>query len=181
MVDDERRREEKKGLELSRQTEDIQKQRDKAVDDHLTEVAVSHDLSMEKDRLKRELERVLRDHQREKEAEERDFDQRVYQEKLHYEKELQSERSKAADIKKTLDKQVEELKVEIAMNQNEMEQKEKDHLYKMERKDKELATMEESLARAQMRKNEIGELTSFSIFISINKISLLFREETSKY
>ena len=63
----------------------------------------------------------------------------------------------------------------------EMEQKEKDHLYKMERKDMELAAMEESLARAQMRKNEIGEMMSFSIFISINKISLLFRGETSKY
>ena len=112
MADDERRREEKKAMELSRQTEDIQKQRNKAVDDHLTEVAVSHDLSMEKDRLKRELERVVKDHQREKEAMERDFDQRVNQEKLNYEKELQSERSKAVDVRKTLDKQIEELKIE---------------------------------------------------------------------
>ena len=76
---------------------------------------MSHDLSMEKDRLKRELERVVKDHHREKEAMERDFDQRVNQEKLNYERELQSERSKVADIKKTLDKQIEELEVEIAM------------------------------------------------------------------
>ena len=80
MADDERRREEKKAMELSRQTEDIQKQRNKAVDDHLTEVAVSHEMSMEKDRLKRELQRVVKDHQREKEAMERDFEQRVHQE-----------------------------------------------------------------------------------------------------
>ena len=123
MADDERRRVEKKSLELSRQTEDIQKQRDIAVDDHLTEVAVSHDLSMEKDRLKRELERVVKDHQREKEAMERDFDQRVNQEKLIYEKELQSERSKAADVKKTLNKQVEELKVEIVVLNEEVGRK----------------------------------------------------------
>ena len=93
MAEDERRREEKKYSELSRQTEDIMKQRDRAVHDNLTEVAMNHDLRMEKDRLQRELDRMLRDQQREKEAMERDFDQRDHQKKLEHEKELQTERS----------------------------------------------------------------------------------------
>ena len=138
MADDERRREEKKSLELSRHIEDIQKQRDKAVHDNLTKVAVSHDLVMEKERLQRELDRVLRDHQREKEAMERDFDQRVNQKKLEHEKEVQSERSKAAEVKKNLDKQVEELKVEIVELNEEVGRKtveitkvEADHSEKM--------------------------------------------------
>jgi len=157
LADDERRREEKKAMELSRQTEDIQKQRDKAVDDHLTEVAVSHDLSMEKDRLKRELERVVKDHQREKEAMEREFDQRVNQEKLNYEKELQSERSKAADVKKILDKQVEELKVEIVVLNDEVGRKtveitkfEADHTEKLIENENRLKTeYEEKIKRMQ--------------------------------
>ena len=113
MADDERRREEKKCLELSRQNEDLRKQMDKAVQDNLEKVAISHDLSMEKERLQRELDRVLRDQQRQKEALERDFDQRVNQKKLEHEKELLIERSKAKEIKKNLDRQVEELKDEI--------------------------------------------------------------------
>ena len=113
MADDERRREEKKCLELSRQNEDLRKQMDKAVQDNLEKVAISHDLSMEKERLQRELDRVLRDQQRQKEALERDFDQRVNQKKLEHEKELLNERSKAAEVKKNLDKQVEDLKAEI--------------------------------------------------------------------
>ena len=118
MVDDDRRREEKKYSELSRQTEDIMKQRDRAVHDNLTEVAMNHDLRMEKDRLQRELDRMLRDQQREKEAMQRDFDQRVHQKKLEHEKELLNDGSKNAEIKKNLDKQIEELKVEI-VNLNE--------------------------------------------------------------
>ena len=113
MADDERRREEKKCLELSRQNEDLRKQMDKAVQENLEKVAISHDLSMEKERLQRELDRVLRDQQRQKEALERDFDQRVNQKKLEHEKELLNERSKAAEVKKNLDGQVEELKAEI--------------------------------------------------------------------
>jgi len=113
LADDERRREEKKCLELSRQNEDLRKQMDKAVQDNLEKVAISHDLSMEKERLQRELDRVLRDQQRQKEALERDFDQRVNQKKLEHEKELLIERSKAKEIKKNLDRQVEELKDEI--------------------------------------------------------------------
>jgi len=113
LADDERRREEKKCLELSRQNEDLRKQMDKAVQDNLEKVAISHDLSMEKERLQRELDRVLRDQQRQKEALERDFDQRVNQKKLEHEKELLNERSKAAEVEKNLDKQVEDLKAEI--------------------------------------------------------------------
>ena len=113
MADDERRREEKKCLELSRQNEDLRKQMDKAVQENLEKVAISHDLSMEKERLQRELDRVLRDQQRQKEALERDFDQRVTQKKLEHEKELLNERSKAAEVEKNLDKQVEDLKAEI--------------------------------------------------------------------
>jgi len=113
LADDERKREEKKCLELSRQNEDLRKQMDKAVQENLEKVAISHDLSMEKERLQRELDRVLRDQQRQKEALERDFDQRVNQKKLEHEKELLNERSKAAEVKKNLDKQVEDLKAEI--------------------------------------------------------------------
>merc|ERR1711953_567126 len=150
-------REEKKYSELSRQTEDIQKQRNKAVDDHLTEVAVSHDLIMEKDRLKRELGRVLRDHMREKEVTERDFVQRVLQMELEHEKELQSERSKAADVQKTLDKQVEELKVEIVGLNEEVGRKtveitkvEADHSEKLIENENRLKTeYEEKIKRIQ--------------------------------
>merc|ERR1711963_858922 len=112
-ADDERKREEKKCLELSRQNEDLRKQMDKAVQDNNEKVAISHDLSIEKERLQRELDRVLRDQQRQEEALKRDFVQILVQKDLEHEKELMNERSKAKEIKKNLDKQVEELKAEI--------------------------------------------------------------------
>merc|ERR1711963_1059554 len=112
-ADDERKREEKKCLELSRQNEDIIKQRDKAVQENLAEVAMNHDLSIDKDRLEREYDRLLKDQQREMEVTKRDFVQILVQKDLEHEKELMNERSKATEIKKNLDKQVEELKAEI--------------------------------------------------------------------
>merc|ERR1719471_1532616 len=112
-ADDERKREEKKCLELSRQNEDIMKQRDKAVQENLAEVAMNHDLSIDKDRLQREYDRLLKDQQREMEVAKRDFIQILLQKELEHEKVLLNERSKATEIKKNLDKQVEELKAEI--------------------------------------------------------------------
>merc|ERR1719471_547994 len=112
-ADDERKREEKKCLELSRQNEDIMKQRDKAVQENLAESAMNHNLSIDKDRLQREYDRLLKDQQREMEVTKRDFVQILVQKDLEHEKELMNERSKATEIKKNLDKQVEELKAEI--------------------------------------------------------------------
>ena len=88
---------------------------------------------------------------------ERDFDQRVLQEKLNYEKELQSDRSKAADVKKTLDKQVEELKVEIVGLNEEVGKKtveitkvEADHSEKLIENENRLKTeYEEKIKRMQ--------------------------------
>ena len=113
MAEDERKREEKKCLELSMQNEDLMKQRDKAVQENLAEVTMNHDLSMDKDRLEREYDRLLKDQQREMEVTKRDFVQILVQKDLEHEKELMNERSKATEIKKNLDKQVEELKAEI--------------------------------------------------------------------
>merc|ERR1711963_690908 len=113
LAEDERKREEKKCLELSMQNEDLMKQRDKAVQENLAEVAMNHDLSMDKDRLEREYDRLLKDQQREMEVTKRDFVQILVQKDLEHEKELMNERSKAKEIKKNLDKQVEELKAEI--------------------------------------------------------------------
>ena len=61
------------------------------------------------------------------------------------------------EFKKNLDERVDTLTSNLKY---EMGQKEKDHQYKIQRKDMELATMEESLARAQRRNNEIGKLKS---------------------
>merc|ERR1711988_1994459 len=113
LAEDERKREEKKCLELSMQNEDLMKERDKAVQENLTEVAMNHDLSMDKDRLQREYDRLLKDQQREMEVTKRDFIQILLQKELEHEKVLLNERSKATEIKKNLDKQVDELKVEI--------------------------------------------------------------------
>jgi len=147
LADDDRRREEKRALEFSRENEDIQKQRDRAVHENYTEVAVNHELNMDKERLKRELERVQRDHLREKEAMERDFDQRASQKKLEHEKELQSERTKAAEVKRKLEKQIEELKAEIGeLNEEvgkkkvEMTKKEADHSEKLVENENRLKT-----------------------------------------
>ena len=95
------------------QNEDLMKQRDKAVQENLAEVTMNHDLSMDKDRLEREYDRLLKDQQREMEVTKRDFVQILVQKDLEHEKELMNERSKATEIKKNLDKQVDELKVEI--------------------------------------------------------------------
>merc|ERR1711963_45435 len=113
LAEDERKREEKKCLELSMQNEDLMKQRDKAVQENLAEVTMNHDLSMDKDRLEREYDRLLKDQQREMEVTKRDFVQILVQKDLEHEKELLNERSRDAEVQKTLDRQVEELKAEI--------------------------------------------------------------------
>ena len=75
------------------QNEDIMKERDKAVQENLTEVAMNHDLSMDKDRLEREYDRLLKDQQREMEVTKRDFVQILVQKDLEHEKELMNELS----------------------------------------------------------------------------------------
>ena len=76
------------------------------------------------------------------------------------------------EFKKKLDERVNILTGNLKY---EMRQKEKDHQYKMQRKDMELATMAESLTRAQTMKSEIGKLMRrfnemFVFFISKNCI-----------
>jgi len=58
--------------------------------DNITDDTVNHQLKMERDRLERELGREVREHQREKEAMERDFEQRIFILKLKHEKELRN-------------------------------------------------------------------------------------------
>ena len=75
------------------QNEDLMKQRDKAVQENLAEVTMNHDLSMDKDRLEREYDRLLKDQQREMEVTKRDFVQILVQKDLEHEKELMNELS----------------------------------------------------------------------------------------
>ena len=87
------------------------------------------------------------------------LENKYLKEKLQLKNEAQMKlNEKVTELNEEFKKKLEERVKTLTSNlKYEMEQKEKDHLYKMERKDMELATMEESLARAQMRKNEIGE------------------------
>ena len=89
-----------------------------------------------------------------------DLENRYIEEKRQLKNEAQKKlNEKLTERNEEFKRKLEERVISLTSNlKYEMEQKEKDHLYKMERKDMELATMEESLARAQMRKNEIGEL-----------------------
>ena len=48
----------------------------------IQEDTVNHQLKMERDRLERELGREVREHQREKEAMERDFEQRIFMSRM---------------------------------------------------------------------------------------------------
>ena len=68
------------------------------------------------------------------------------------------------EFKKKLDERVDTL---ISNLKYEMRQKEKDHQYKMETKDMELATLKESLARAQAKKSDLRKLSSFLFFATI--------------
>ena len=88
------------------------------------------------------------------------LEKKYLKEKLQLKNEAQMKlNEKVTELNEEFKKKLEERVKTLTSNlKYEMEQKEKDHLYKMERKDMELATMEESLARAQMRKNEIGEM-----------------------
>ena len=61
-----------------------------AVADNITEDTLNHHLRMERDRLERELDREVRDHQREKAAMERDIEQRIFLLKLQHKKELRT-------------------------------------------------------------------------------------------
>ena len=62
------------------------------------------------------------------------------------------------DFKKKLEERVNAISYNLKY---EIKQKETDHRYKMERKDMELATMEEALSRAQAMKNDVGELMGY--------------------
>ena len=66
------------------------------------------------------------------------------------------------DFKKKLEERVNTMTSNL---RHEMEQKEKDHQYKMEMKEKQMATMKEALARAQAGKTAIGEFKGKYIFI----------------
>ena len=68
------------------------------------------------------------------------------------------------EFKKKLDERVNILTGNLKY---EMRQKEKDHQYKMETKDMELATLKESLARAQAKNNDLRKLSSFLFFATI--------------
>ena len=90
------------------------------------------------------------------------FEAKFFREKLQLKNEAEmklNEKVKELNVefKKKLDERVDTLTSNLKY---EMGQKEKDHQYKIQRKDMELATMEESLARAQRRNNEIGKLKS---------------------
>ena len=61
-----------------------------AVADNISEDTLNHHLRMERDRLERELDREVRDHQREKAAMERDIEQKIFLLKLQHEKELRT-------------------------------------------------------------------------------------------
>ena len=80
---------------LREQNKDIEKETEKMrltqfVVDNITDDTVNHQLKMERDRLERELGREVREHQREKEAMERDFEQRIFILNLKHEKELRN-------------------------------------------------------------------------------------------
>ena len=110
----------------------------------------------EMDLMKENFERNLAEENEKNSA----LENKYLKEKLQLKNEAQMKlNEKVTELNEEFKKKLEERVKTLTSNlKYEMEQKEKDHLYKMERKDMELATMEESLARAQMRKNEIGEL-----------------------
>ena len=94
------------------------------------------------------------------------MENKYLKEKLQLKNEAQMKlNEKVTELNEEFKKKLEERVNTLTSNlKYEMGQKEKDHQYKMERKDVELATMEESLARAEARKNEIGRLLCSQLF-----------------
>merc|ERR1711988_1001993 len=112
------------------------------------------------------------------------FEAKFFREKLQLKKEAEmklNEKVKELNVefKKKLDERVDTLTYNLKY---EMGQKEKDHQYKMQRKDMELATMEDSLARAQRRNNEIeNNLRTIDRKMTKDQIQKLTEEKTDKY
>merc|ERR550532_3701962 len=112
-----------------------------------------------------------------------DLENRYIEEKRQLKNEAQKKlNEKLTERNEEFKRKLEERVITLTSNlKYEMEQKEKDHLYKMERKDMELATMEESLARAQMRKNEIEEkLRNIDRKIMKDGIEKMTKEKTAR-
>ena len=167
--------------------------------------AQHHDLRIGIDHLRRERERQLRDHQREKEDMERNHQHKLKMLELHLKEDMErnhqhnlnilklqlkseaeiklNEKVLNVEFEKKLDERVDTLisNLKYEMRQKEkdheykMMTKEKDHKYKIERKDMELATLKESLARAKAKKSDLRKLSSFLFLLQF----VLFRREES--
>ena len=165
MADDERRREEKRNLELKRQKYDIGKQRDRAVRESMDHEAKKHDLTVENNFLKRDFDRELRDHHREKEAIERDHQQQINMRNLEHNREMDNERLKTKEAKRKFEKSIEKLEEEIADLNKEIEDKnveitkiEDDHTQELNEHEKKLKTENEEKIK-KMQEDHIQENT----------------------
>ena len=170
MADDERRREEKRNLELKRQKYDIGKQRDRAVRESMDHEAKKHDLTVENNFLKRDFDRELRDHHREKEAIERDHQLQLNMRNLEHNREMNNERLKAEEAKK-IEKRMEKLEEEIDNLNKEIEDKKIKNKYEKKIKkmkedhDKEIA--KERAARNALQQSKIQYDRKVKILISV--------------
>ena len=144
-------------MELERQKYDIGKQRDRAVHISLDNERKTHDLTVEKDHLKRDLDRELRDHHREKEAIERDHQQQLDMRNLEHNREMDKERRKTEEAKRKfeeriekLDKEIDDMNMEIEDKNVEITQIKADHKEKLNENENKLKTeYEEKMNKMQ--------------------------------